>query len=85
MPRLSILAILGLVLAGCSQTQPARTSAANGPTAPAKCSSCHLAPRQHGLASTKWQTFLKHHRRRIRLTDEEKAFLHDFLVGSDMP
>jgi hypothetical protein len=85
MPRRSFLPILGLVLAGCSQTQPPRTSAANSPAAPAKCSSCHLAPRRHGLASTKWQAFLKHHRRRIRLTDDEKAFLHDFLVGSDMP
>jgi hypothetical protein len=29
----------------------------------------------------KWAGYLKAHRRRLRLTTDDEAFLHDFLVG----
>jgi hypothetical protein len=74
--------------AGCAAGTTTSASAA-GPTAessqprhvPAKCTACHLAPAEHSLAVGKWAGYLKAHRRRLRLTTDDEAFLHDFLVG----
>ena len=87
MPRIVRHAVLSSVLlAGCAPTQPAESpKIADRPAAPAKCSACHLAPQEHSLAAERWERYLKNHKRRLRLTEEEKAFLHDFLVGGPPP
>ena len=77
--------LLLVMLAGCAETQPAGRAPASHRTAPSKCSACHPAPQEHGLASSQWEEFLRNHRRRIRLTDGEKNALHDFLIGGDRP
>jgi hypothetical protein len=83
MPRIMLLCLL---LLGCAQAPPPGGAPLSGERkVPAKCTACHLAPREHGLAPSRWDHFLKNHRRRIRLTREEKAFLYDFLVGGEMP
>jgi len=75
-----------VVVAGCAETQPAGpSSATHARVAPGKCSACHLAPREHSLAVSQWETYLKNHKRRLRLTDEEKASLYDFLIGGTPP
>ena len=73
-----------LLLAGCAAPRPAPDPVATR-TVPAKCTACHLAPAEHSLAADRWDRYLKNHRRRLRLTDEEKAFLHDFLIGGALP
>jgi hypothetical protein len=74
------------LLAGCAQTQPAESAMTeNHRTAPGKCSACHLAPKEHSLAATQWETYLKNHKRRLRLSDEERTFLYDFLIGGPPP
>jgi len=79
------LAALAL-LAGCAQTQPAVSAGtSNQRVAPGKCSACHLAPQEHSLAVTQWEKYLKSHKRRLRLTDEEKTYLYDFLIGGTSP
>ena len=87
MPRFVSRTVFAMsLLAGCAETQPtASAMTAKQRTAPGKCSACHLAPREHSLATTQWETYLKNHKRRIRLTDEEKTFLYDFLVGGSPP
>lgn len=79
--------VLALALAlpsACARTQP--TGAAAGePRVPAKCTACHLAPKQHSLPAERWPAYLKAHERRLRLSEQEKAFLHDFLVGGPPP
>ena len=71
---------------GCAENQPPESAAAGRQrTAPGKCSACHLSPREHSLPADRWQRYLENHRRRIRLTDGEKEFLHDFLVGEPLP
>jgi hypothetical protein len=85
MPRVVLVA---MVLAGCAGTQPppSGTVPLEGKrAAPAKCSACHLPPREHSLVASQWPTYLKSHKRRLRLTDEEKAFLYDFLIGGSPP
>lgn len=82
---MSRVALLLVMLAGCAETQPAGGGSASPRSAPGKCSACHPAPREHGLASGQWEEFLKSHQRRIRLTDREKDELYDFLVGGDLP
>ena len=83
--------IIGIVLAsallaGCTQTQPIATGGtAAHRTAPGKCSACHLPPQEHSLAADRWERYLKNHKRRLRLTEEEKAFLYDFLIGGTQP
>jgi predicted small secreted protein len=83
--------IIGIVLAsallaGCAQTQPVATAGtAAHRAAPAKCSACHLPPQEHSLAADRWERYLRNHKRRLRLTEEEKAFLYDFLVGGTLP
>ena len=79
------VALVLVMLAGCAETQPAGGGSASRRSAPGKCSACHPAPREHGMASSKWEEFLKNHRRRLRLTDREKDALHDFLIGGDRP
>jgi hypothetical protein len=80
------LCLASLLALGCAQTQSTTSSVATGTrTAPPKCASCHLAPREHSLASTKWPEFQKNHRRRIHLTPDEKASIYDFLIGGPMP
>ena len=87
MPRSLIHVVIALaVLAGCAETQPADTATVSDHrVAPGKCSACHLAPREHSLASSQWETYLKNHKRRLRLTDEEKTYLYDFLIGGTPP
>ncbi|HEX7507981.1 MAG TPA: hypothetical protein VF550_14480 [Polyangia bacterium] len=87
MPRIVFHAALASVLlAGCAPTQPAESAKIEDrPAAPVKCSACHLPPQEHSLPAERWERYLKNHRRRIRLTEEEKAFLHDFLVGGPPP
>jgi hypothetical protein len=74
------------LLASCAQTQPAGSAmATNHRAAPAKCSACHLPPQEHGLAADRWERYLKNHQRRLRLSDEEKTLLYDFLIGGTQP
>jgi hypothetical protein len=74
------------LLAGCAETPPTESAmTAKQRTAPGKCSACHLAPKEHSLAATQWETYLKNHKRRLRLTEEEKTFLYDFLIGGTPP
>jgi hypothetical protein len=76
-----------LVAGGCAQTTS--TAAADVPNGrrgvPAKCTACHLAPAEHSLAAEKWQGYIKAHKRRLRLTEQEQSFLYDFLVGGERP
>jgi hypothetical protein len=82
---LRFFALLALI-AACARTESATSpSLANSRPVPAKCTACHLAPKQHSLAADRWERFQKHHRRRVRMTVEEMAVLHDFLVGGDRP
>jgi len=87
MPRIVVgVVVASALLAGCAQTQPVEsTRTADRRAAPAKCSACHLPPQEHSLAAERWERYLKNHKRRLRLTDEEKAFLHDFLIGGPLP
>jgi hypothetical protein len=73
-----------LLVAGCAAPRPAPEPIATR-TVPAKCTACHLAPAEHSLAAERWDRYLKNHRRRLHLTDDEKAFLYDFLVGGAPP
>jgi hypothetical protein len=83
MPR---FALLILVLAVCAGTAPtAAAQSGSSRSVPAKCTACHLAPKEHGLASASWTRFSQNHRRRVRLTAEERTFLYDFLVGGQLP
>jgi hypothetical protein len=80
--------VLAVALAaGCAQTQPtAPGAAAGGRQVPAKCTACHLAPKEGSLTAERWPAYLKAHQRRLRISDEERVFLYDFLVGgSRMP
>ena len=74
-----------MLVAGCAGVPPAGPVTTSGHSAPAKCSACHLAPREHALPADRWERFVTNHKRRIRLTEEEKAVLHGFLVGGDPP
>jgi len=81
MEKFVVVTILAL-LAGCAQTQPVATvGTAAHRAAPGKCSACHLPPQEHSLAADRWERYLRNHKRRLRLTEEEKAFLYDFLIG----
>jgi hypothetical protein len=71
--------------AGCAQSQPGVNSPTDRRGVPAKCTACHLAPMEHSLPADRWERYLNNHRRRIRLTDQDKAFLHDFLVAPPQP
>lgn len=83
----AIAALFLLPPAGCAETGHETgqgTVAAGSPGArhvPAKCTACHLAPAEHSLAAERWPAYLKAHRRRLHLSDEDQAFLYDFLVG----
>jgi len=87
MPRFVSRSVFAtILLVGCAETQPTEYAmTAKQRTAPGKCSACHLAPKEHSLAATQWETYLKNHKRRLRLTDEEKAFLYGFLIGGTPP
>lgn len=78
------MVLAALALAGCAATSPTPAPTANR-AVPAKCTACHLAPAEHSLRADRWDRYLKNHKRRLRLSDEEKAFLHDFLVGGPPP
>jgi hypothetical protein len=52
---------------------------------PSKCAACHPLPSQRSLAADRWPAYLKNHQRRLRLTESEKIFLYDFLVGGTLP
>jgi len=76
-----------MLAVGCAQTGPT-TGAAQGKSGrgvPAKCTACHLAPAEHSLVADRWPDYLKAHQRRLHLSDEDRAFLHDFLVGGELP
>jgi hypothetical protein len=82
----SLCLALSLLALACAEAQPTTASLnGNARLAPPKCASCHLAPREHSLATTRWPEFQRSHRRRIHLTDEEKVSLYDFLIGGAMP
>ena len=87
MNRVIVVAALSLLLSsGCAETRPADGPAlAKRRSVPAKCTACHLAPAEHSLAADRWERYLRNHKRRLRLTEEEKSFLHDFLVGGPPP
>jgi hypothetical protein len=72
------------ILTGCASTQPSG-AAGERRAAPGKCSACHLPPAEHSLGADRWERYLKNHKRRLRLTEEEKTFLYDFLVGGLPP
>jgi hypothetical protein len=74
------LVALGAVACGATQSTAAGPAPARRGV-PAKCTACHLAPKEHSLAADKWPAYLKAHQRRLRLTDEEKDYLHDFLIA----
>lgn len=80
--RLALLMFCGL--SACAAQQPAPNDVANR-TVPAKCTACHLAPAEHSLPADRWDRYLKNHKRRLRISDDEKAFLYDFLVGGRLP
>jgi hypothetical protein len=84
MRSLAYLLLLALA-AGCAAARLTEPPPAGQSSAPAKCAACHPAPRAHDVAPGKWEDFLRHHRRRIHLSDQEKATLHEFLVGRDLP
>ncbi len=85
--KAAVVAFLLVAGAGCAETGPPPTGTA--PTqarkAPGKCSACHLAPEEHSLAAERWPAYLKAHKRRLHLSDEDQAFLYDFLVGGARP
>jgi hypothetical protein len=65
---------------GCAPGRGATVVSATASAAlPAKCTACHLAPKPGSLPEARWSTFLKAHQRRLRLSDQDKAFLHGFL------
>jgi hypothetical protein len=74
-----------MVLAECAAPPPPGVVPVGRRTVPAKCTACHLAPREHSLASARWERFQQNHRRRVRLAPEEREFLFDFLVGDQRP
>jgi hypothetical protein len=79
---------LALTLAGavgCAGTPPPRGDSASSRQVPAKCTACHLAPREHSLQAERWPAYLKAHERRLRLSEQDRAFLYDFLVGGTPP
>jgi hypothetical protein len=42
--------------------------------------------KERSLTAERWPAYLKAHQRRLRISDEERAFLYGFLVGdSRMP
>jgi hypothetical protein len=69
--------------AACTPTQPTASAANRG--VPAKCTACHLAPREHSLRADRWPEYLRRHERRLRISDDERALLHDYLVGGPPP
>jgi hypothetical protein len=81
----SAIALWMVFAQACAETQPGPRAQGGTRAAPAKCSACHLAPKEHSLAADRWDNYLKNHKRRLRLTEEDKAFLHDFLVGGPPP
>jgi hypothetical protein len=86
--KLVLIAVWIELAAGCARTAGVSvadsTATPNQPRkVPAKCTACHLAPAEHSLAPEKWPGYLKAHRRRLRLTAEDEALLHDFLVGQN--
>lgn len=81
---LAFAVTLGGVTA-CGQTQSATAGSTAGRQVPAKCTACHLAPKEHSLAAERWPAYLKAHERRLRLSDQEKTFLHDFLIARPPP
>lgn len=88
--RAAVALFLLVAAAGCAQTgstQPHGTAppASADRKAPGKCSACHIAPQERSLAAEKWPAYLKAHRRRLHLTDEDQTFLYDFLVGGELP
>jgi hypothetical protein len=85
LPSLTTGALVLALAAGCAQTQPTADITPGRRGVPGKCSACHLAPREHSLAAERWEGYLKSHKRRLRLSDEEKVFLYDFLVGGTPP
>jgi len=87
MEKVFVVTVLAsALLAGCAQTQPIATAGtAVHRAAPAKCSACHLPPQEHSLTADRWERYLRNHKRRIRLTEEEKVFLYDFLIGGTQP
>ena len=85
LPRLTTGALVLALAVGCTQTQPAADITPVQRGVPGKCSACHLPPREHSLVAERWERYLKNHKRRLRLSDEEKTFLYDFLVGGTPP
>jgi hypothetical protein len=80
------MAFLLMVWAGCAGPRPTVDPVSAGHrSVPAKCTACHLAPQEHSLPAERWEKYLKNHKRRLRLTDDEKRYLYDFLVGGAMP
>jgi hypothetical protein len=87
--RAAVAVFLLIGAAGCAGTGTPPTLGAaplssEARKAPGKCSACHLAPREHSLAAERWPAYLKAHKRRLHLSDEEQAFLYDFLVGGEL-
>jgi hypothetical protein len=87
--RAASVAFLLIAVSGCAQTGTTPTRGTAPPSAqvrqaPGKCSACHLAPREHTLDAERWPAYLKAHKRRLHLSDEEQAFLYDFLVGGEL-
>lgn len=88
--RAAVALFFLVAVAGCAQTgttTPHGTAppASEARKAPGKCSACHIAPQESSLAAQKWPAYLKAHKRRLHLSDEEQAFLYDFLVGGEHP
>jgi hypothetical protein len=81
----TIAAFLGMLAACAGTGATGFPPLASKRSVPAKCTACHLAPKENSLLGERWDRFLKRHRRRAHLTDEEKSLLYDFLVGGEMP
>jgi hypothetical protein len=84
---LAALIVATILAAGCAQSKSTTVAAQGGGrrAVPAKCTACHLAPAEHSLAAERWPAYIKAHQRRLPLSDEDRTFLYDFLVGGELP